>query len=107
MTIFALEQAVSNGCHLDLIDTESALKEVTALRDENDRLKNDAAIFYEAAAGLLATNDTLRAELAEQFRELIAKGLSAPAWSWSATTRSTSTRRSAQSIGSTASGFWN
>ncbi len=33
--------------------------------DTIDRLKNDAAIFYEAAAGLLATNDALRAQLAE------------------------------------------
>ncbi|TXH51646.1 MAG: hypothetical protein E6Q97_17830 [Desulfurellales bacterium] len=42
-----------------------ALEEIAALRDENERLKNDAAIFYEAAAGLLATNDALRAQLAE------------------------------------------
>lgn len=37
--------------------------------DTIDRLKNDAAIFYEAAAGLLATNDALRAQLAEAQRE--------------------------------------
>jgi hypothetical protein len=65
MTIFALEQAVSNGCQLDITEADSALEEVAALRDEHERLKNDAAIFYEAAAGLLATNDALRAQLAE------------------------------------------
>ena len=35
------------------------------------RLKNDAAIFYEAAAGLLATNDALRTQLAEAQRNAL------------------------------------
>ena len=39
MTIFSLEQAVSNGCQLNITEAESALEEVAALRTENERLR--------------------------------------------------------------------
>ena len=45
-------------------------KQLAEARRDSARLKNDAAIFYEAASGLLATNDALRAQLAEAQREL-------------------------------------
>ena len=47
----------------DTIDTLRA--QLAEAQRDSERLKNDAAIFYEAAAGLLAANDTLRAQLAE------------------------------------------
>lgn len=50
-------------------------EELERLRAENERLKNDAAIYYESAAGLLATNDALRAQLAEAQRD-------AERWRW-------------------------
>ena len=68
MTIFALEQAVSNGCQLDITEAESALEEVAALRAENERLR---ACFDwangAAEKGWLPAQEVrkLRAQLAE------------------------------------------
>lgn len=58
MTIFALEQAVSNGCQLGITEAESALEEVAALRADLDR----AIVNFGDAA---ATVCDLRAQLAE------------------------------------------
>lgn len=58
MTIFALEQAVSNGCQLGITEAESALGEVAALRADLDR----AIVNFGDAA---ATVCDLRAQLAE------------------------------------------
>ena len=68
MTIFSLEQAVSNGCQLDIAEAESALEEVAALRAENERLR---ACFDwangAAEKGWLPAQEVrkLRAQLAE------------------------------------------
>ena len=72
MTIFSLEQAVSNGCQLDIAEAESALEEVAALRAENERLR---ACFDwangAAEEGWLPAQEVrkLRTQLAEAQRE--------------------------------------
>ena len=65
MTIFALEQAVSNGCQPCITEVESALVEVAALRADLDR----AIVNFGDAA---ATVCDMRAQLAKTERELIA-----------------------------------
>lgn len=73
MTIFALEQAVSNGCQLDIAEAESALEEVAALRADLDR----AVVNFGDAA---ATVCDLRAQLAEAQRRI--KELETPTMFW-------------------------
>ena len=68
MTIFALEQAVSNGCQLGITEAESALEEVAALRADLDR----AIVNFGDAA---ATVCDLRAQLAEAQKD-------AERWRW-------------------------
>ena len=62
MTIFALEQAVSNGCQPCITEVESALVEVAALRADLDR----AIVNLVDAA---ATVCDMRAQLAEAQRD--------------------------------------
>ena len=60
--------AWSNLCN-DAADTIDTLRaQLAEARRDSVRLKNEAAIFYEAADGLLVTNDALRAQLAEAQR---------------------------------------